>query len=511
MKHDLSKLMLTAGLSLLLTLPLKAQNSMAHHAKHQRYRLVDIGTFGGPQGFVNPEGNGGPYINHRGMVVGQTQNTTPLSPTANGFLCFPGPTVNHAFKYLHGTTMDLGALEPSDQNCSNALGINDLGEIVGQSSSLIVDPLLGTDEIRAVIWENGKIRDLGTFGGNEASASSINNRGQVAGFALNDIPDPFSIFGSFFNGSSNSTQTRAFLWENGKMKDLGTLGGPDAIAFPGNINQRGQVPGVSYTNNIPGPPFGLPSLHPFLWDGKKMIDMGSLGGDFGFVFALNNRREAVGIDLLADDVAQHPFLWSKGVMHDLGTLGGTIGEADAINDSGEVVGSAYFPGDAVRHALLWRHGKMKDLGVLPGDICSAAWSINSQGQVVGNSGQCGFGGRAFIWENGEIANLNDLVMPKSDVVLDDVAMIADNGEIAVNGLPQGCEDGDVCGHPYLLIPIGDCDDELSAKITAQQTMSSVGIQGTVSRPTARVDPIQTALERFRRALRHEAQGTRHSE
>jgi probable HAF family extracellular repeat protein len=307
------------------------------------------------------------------------------------------------------------------------------------------------------------------------------------------------------------SQTRAFLWEKEKMKDLGTLGGPDAMAFPGNINQRGQVPGVSYTDNIPGPPFGLPTLHPFLWDGTKMIDMGSLGGDFGFVTALNNRGEAVGLDLLADDVAQHPFLWSDGVMRDLGTLGGTMGEADAINDSGEIVGSAYFPGDAVRHALLWRNGNMRDLGVLPGDICSAAWSINSQGQVVGNSGQCGFGIRSFIWENGEIANLNNLVTPKSDVVLNDVTMIADDGEIAVNGRPPGCNNDDVCGHPYLLIPIGDCDDELSAKITAQQTMSSVGMQGTLSRLAAGVDSIQTAFDRFRRAMQHDPQKARHTD
>jgi hypothetical protein len=96
------------------------------------------------------------------------------------------------------------------------------------------------------------------------------------------------------------------------------------------------------------------------------------------------------------------------------------------------------------------------------------------------------------------------------VVLDDVAMIADNGEIAVNGLPPGCDDGDVCGHPYLLIPIGDCDDELSAKITAQQAMSSVGI-GTPSRPTTQADPIQKAFDRFRRATRHDPQGARHTD
>ena len=147
--------------------------------------------------------------------------------------------------------MDLGALAPSEDNCGDALGINNYGEIAGQSSTSEFDPLLGVNQMRAVVWKDGNIEDLGTFGGNESGASSINNRGQVAGFALNDIPDPYSILGYFFLGSQNSTQTRAFIWRDGVMHDLGTLGGNDAQAFPGYINDRGQVSGISYTNTIP--------------------------------------------------------------------------------------------------------------------------------------------------------------------------------------------------------------------------------------------------------------------
>ena len=97
------------------------------------------------------------------------------------------------------------------------------------------------NQMRAVVWKNGKIEDLGTFGGNESGATSVNNRGQVTGFALNDVPDPYSIFGYFFLGSPNSTQTRAFIWKDGAMRDIGTLGGNDAQVFPGYINDRGEV------------------------------------------------------------------------------------------------------------------------------------------------------------------------------------------------------------------------------------------------------------------------------
>jgi hypothetical protein len=121
------------------------------HPRHSRYRLIDIGTFGGPQGFVNPEGNGGPYINHVGMIVGNAQTTTPLPANADSFLCFPGTYVNHAFVARGNRTVDLGALAPSDDNCSDALGINDSGEIAGQSSTDELDPLLGVNQMRVVV------------------------------------------------------------------------------------------------------------------------------------------------------------------------------------------------------------------------------------------------------------------------------------------------------------------------------------------------------------------------
>src|SRR5260370_214929 len=205
-----------------------------------------------------------------------------------------------------------------------------------------------------------KLFDVGTFGGNLSLFSNpgsvvLNNRGlgafgnapQAACQVLETGLFPCSSFTFSSNAlfSPTTTETRAFLWQNGVMRDLGTLGGPDGSALINN--NHGEVAGWSYTSFVANPSTGVPSVDPFLWSPEdgKMTYLGSLGGTFGAPFFLNNRGQVVGVSNLAGDVVIHPFIWSKSEgMKDLGTLGGTYGHPDWIHDAGAVVGFSKIAG-----------------------------------------------------------------------------------------------------------------------------------------------------------------------
>ena len=184
--------------------------------------------------------------------------------------------------------------------------------VVGVALALTAGAGAATHTSRGPRWT---ITDLGTFGPRwtSGSAAAINGRGQVVGT----------------NGTPGGKQ-HAFLWQNGTMRDLGTLGGRDSGASA--INASGQVIGTSLTSKPQ-------RVHAFIWEDGKMTDLGTLGGKSSRPRALNDHGQVVGESFTASGMV-HAFLWQNGKMTDLGTLGGSDSFASGINDRGQVVGSS---------------------------------------------------------------------------------------------------------------------------------------------------------------------------
>jgi uncharacterized repeat protein (TIGR01451 family) len=122
-------------------------------------------------------------------------------------------------------------------------------------------------------------------------------------------------------------------------------------------------------------------------------------------------------------------LWQNGVPLDLGTLGGDAARAVAVNDSSQIVGNAQLA-DGTFHAFLWQSGVMTDLGAFE------ATAINGAGQIVGEAD-----GRAVIWDNGTLTDLNDLIPPGSGWLLTRTTAINDAGRIGGQGVFDGATAG----------------------------------------------------------------------
>ena len=202
-----------------MTVQLSAQDKADNKTNQPSYRLIDLGTLGGAWSFVP---SGPPLLkvlNNQGAVIALADTSTPdpYSP-----ICLsPDCLVMHALKWGNGIKTDLGALP--GVNGSVPIAINELNLTVGGSENGTIDSATGYPEYDAIVWNNGTLTNLGTFGGSDSIAFAVNDWGQVVGWALNTIPDsntaglgPCATLECW----PASTEIRAFLWQNGRKQDL---------------------------------------------------------------------------------------------------------------------------------------------------------------------------------------------------------------------------------------------------------------------------------------------------
>jgi probable HAF family extracellular repeat protein len=358
--------------------------------------------------------------------------------TAMAFLAALAPSWLSAQQHTRYNVIDLGTLGGT---FSWAQGLNNRGQASGFST-------LPEGNRHGLFWQDGVITDLGTLGGPNSTAFGISASDEIAGFAETSTPDPL---GEDFFGSGNHLISLPFVWQNGVMTTLPTLGGNNGAAV--GINNQGQVVGEA-ENATPDPTCAGPQVlqvKPVIWTKGKVQELPTFPGDpKGLALNINGRGQAVGWsgDCITGGV--HALLWDKGTVTDLGNLGGTINNfALNINYQGQVVGNSALPGNTTDHAFLWEDGVMTDLGTLPGDVGSGAGGINSKRQVTGISCDVNFDCRAFLWQNGVMTGLNDLIPANSPLFLINAGGINARGQIA--GLAFQTSTGEF--HAFLATPM----------------------------------------------------------
>lgn len=287
-------------------------------AAAQGWTMVDIGTLGGAGSYAAA-------ISNSGLAAG-------CSETRDG--------ATHAFVYENGTLRDLGP------GC--ALAVNDAGAAAGRS---------GSGDLQ--VWRGGKVVSLGV----KSAIGGINDAGAVAG-----------------TREAGGT-SRAFVWRDGTLTDLGTLDDTAAGARSeaAAINSRGQVAGSS-------------NGRAFLHEAGRMRDLGTLGGSNSSARAISSRGEVAGS--AANELGQPSAFAYSGSMRALPTP--AYSTATGINAAGLVVGTTEGMG-----GFVLANGTLTRLEEIPA-VAARGWrnlaptGINDQGWIVGTGENAAGDLRAFL-------------------------------------------------------------------------------------------------------------------
>ncbi len=223
-------------------------------------RTRDLGTLGGTD-------SAAAALNNRGQVVGSSE--TKRSKDRSGL------SVSHAFLWEDGKMIDLGTLGGEE---SVASSINERGQVAGMSK--VGPDVPGYQLSHGFLWANGHMTDLG---GELFAPPLINERGQIAwpfriwqrgrSQSLRPLVDTSAMNDSGRVVGYCTVKGRAIpcSWQDGKVRRLGTLPHGDR-GQASDINARGQI--VGRGNHARG----NADTHGFVWENGKMTDLGTLGG-----------------------------------------------------------------------------------------------------------------------------------------------------------------------------------------------------------------------------------------
>ena len=374
-------------------------------------------------------------------TIRETWTSWKISLPAVVLIC-----VNAAAAQSNYKVTDLGALHNGVLGC--AMGLNNRGWTESMDGYLDSS---GNFIGRAVINLDGLKFDLGTLGGPDSwiNWGGINEQGEAVGLAETSGLDPD---GEDFCGFGTKLTCRPFLWKDGVMTALPTLGGNNGQASA--INNRGQITGQAQTTvtDTACPPYQ--TALPVLWEKGNIQQLPTVHADpHGYALGINDRGQVVGgTGTCSGD--NHAVLWENGAAIELSNLGNTsYNEALAINNNGQIAGLVSSVDGSTFYAALWQNGTVTNLGTLPGDFAALATGINNKGQVVGSTLDSNFNwSHGFIWQNGVMTDLNTLFPANSNLYATMANKINSRGQISgMATVLSGPDAGNI--HAFLATPV----------------------------------------------------------
>jgi probable HAF family extracellular repeat protein len=223
----------------------------------------------------------------------------------------------------------------------------------------------------AVVWGYGYTYDLGATLGRDSQVYAMNEKGSIAGL-VDQVP---------------------FLWKFGRTTRL---------PFSGNINAMNRdeaIVGNFWTSGV----FGVGGNRAYVFQDGVLRDLGTIGGGPYYYSSANDINDSgvvVGFSQLPFSSDMRAVLWENGVIRDLGGLGGHNSSAGRINNQGVIVGTAETADGKVMMVSWNVQGAMQVLGE-----SLSPMALNERGAIAGNNLKTG---KAFLLEDGVLTNLSDL-------------------------------------------------------------------------------------------------------